>query len=159
MKQFAKCPQGNKLRKKRGNSLLAVRKRKSELLKKQAVERMVLKERLRELSEKKKRLRRGENVKAERRELGKYIRQLREQCAKKHALELQEVEEEAEACKNRHSKSSHALVGPLNQSPYKHMRTKHQAGFQDWEDVSSDDEEVEEVKKEDMLQMFANLTL
>lgn len=59
------------------NPIDAIRKERSVMLKKHAKERVALRDHIRELAERRNRIKKGVNAKAERRELGKYIRQLR----------------------------------------------------------------------------------
>ena len=61
------------------------------LRKKQAQERMVLKEHLKDLQRKKLSRTRGEDAKNERRQMGKYIKQLKKQQVNKHADEINNV--------------------------------------------------------------------
>lgn len=70
---------------------LSLEKQRSQLLKQQAAERMVLKHHVRELKQRRANIRKGEDAKTERRELGKYIRQLEGEQKKKHEVELQRV--------------------------------------------------------------------
>lgn len=64
----------------------------SVLLKKQAQERMVLKEHLADLRRKRVGRVRGDDAKQERRQMGKYMKQLRAQQISKHATEIGDVE-------------------------------------------------------------------
>lgn len=139
--------------------LRLLKKKKSALLKRHAAERMVLKERLRELTEKKNRLRRGENVKVERRELSKYIRQLREQLVKKHEDDLSSVEKDIQAAqKPKGSRHRRMLAPGVPATLYRHQQRD-----EDWVDEASttdsdSNEEDETVQEEDMIQMFSHLT-
>lgn len=63
-------------------------KQRSAALKRQAAERMVLKEHVRELKIRRANIRKGDDAKSERRELGKYIRQIEADLKKKHDTEL-----------------------------------------------------------------------
>lgn len=67
-------------------------KLKSQLLKRQAKEKVVLKHHIRELEDRRKKIVRGQNARMERRELAKYIRQLGDEQAQKHERELAEAE-------------------------------------------------------------------
>ncbi|KEG13301.1 hypothetical protein DQ04_01091080 [Trypanosoma grayi] len=114
----------------------SLRKQRSQLLKRQAAERMVLKEHTRDLEARRQRIRKGENAKTERRELGKYIRQLQEEQKTKHQSDLHAVEE---ALKIHRTTRGHEV--------------SHDA--EDWEDVEDD---VDEIDKDELQDMFAHLT-
>lgn len=139
-------------------ALGALRKKKSELLKRQAAERMVLKERLRELTEKKNRIKKGENAKVERRELNKYIRQLREQIVKKHSQGLKEVEQSIEKARENPSQRRRAgyLPSGIPSTLYRHQRQREVGS--DWVDESSDSDDSS-IPEEEMVQMFSHLTM
>ncbi|KAF8282177.1 hypothetical protein TcBrA4_0083870 [Trypanosoma cruzi] len=122
--------------KKRLLALDALRKERSQLLKQQAAERMVLKEHTRELEARRLRIRKGENAKMERRELGKYIRQLKEEQKAKHQSELLSIEE---AVKKNGGKKEYDM--------------KYDAD--EWEDVEGD---VDEFDEDELQSMFAHLT-
>lgn len=81
-------------------------KQRSETLKRQATERMVLKEHLRDLKQRRLRTRKGPDAKTERRELGKYIKQLEVEQKKHHADELSLIEQQI-----RHGKKKAAMAG------------------------------------------------
>lgn len=74
------------------NKTLSLPKRKSQTLKRQAAERMVLKEHIRELKARRLRTRKGDDAKTERREIGKFIRQLEAEQKKKHEAELKTLD-------------------------------------------------------------------
>ncbi|RNF25956.1 uncharacterized protein Tco025E_01802 [Trypanosoma conorhini] len=122
--------------KQRAAALEALQKQRSQLLKQQAAERMVLKEHTRELEARRQRIRKGENAKMERRELGKYIRQLREEQKAKHHSELAAVEE---AVKKHGGKKASDMKRDADE----------------WEDVEDDSEEFDE---DELQGMFAHLT-
>jgi hypothetical protein len=67
-------------------------KQRSLMLKRHAKEQMVLKHHLRELADRKAKIVRGQNARMERRELGKYMRQLKEEQLAKHAAERGEAD-------------------------------------------------------------------
>jgi hypothetical protein len=73
-------------------ALLSAAKQRSILLRRQAAERMALKEHVAQLEERRRHIRKGEDAKLQRRELGKYIRQLMQEQEAKHQAELQAVE-------------------------------------------------------------------
>ncbi|ORC92692.1 uncharacterized protein TM35_000034450 [Trypanosoma theileri] len=123
--------------KKRLAALRALQKERSQLLKRQAAERMVLKEHTRDLEARRQRIRKGENAKTERRELGKYIRQLREEQTSKHESELRAIEEAIKI-----------------QDSTKRCNTKRVE--EDWEDIEDDD--VDEIDENELQDMFAHLT-
>jgi hypothetical protein len=85
---------------------LSLNKQRSQTLKRQAAERMVLKEHLRELKERRLRTRKGPDAKMERRELGKYIKQLEVEQKKNHAGQLEPIEQQI-----KHGKKKAALAG------------------------------------------------
>nr|CCC94343.1 conserved hypothetical protein [Trypanosoma congolense IL3000] len=116
-------------------ALDTLRKQRSKLLKRQAAERMVLKEHTRELEARRHRIKRGENAKMERRELGKYIRQLQEEHKKKHQQELAAIEEAILMQK-----------GGVNSNASHHS--------DEWEDVDSE----EDFGEDELHEMFAHLT-
>ncbi|EAN78687.1 uncharacterized protein TEOVI_000424700 [Trypanosoma equiperdum] len=115
----------------------ALRTERSKLLKRQAAERMVLKEHTRELEARRQRIRKGEDAKMERRELGKYIRQLQKEQEEKHRKELGAIEE---AILLRTGKKA---INKICQ-------------HEEWEDIDDDDEEG--VGEHELHEMFAHLT-
>ncbi|KAG5508057.1 hypothetical protein GH5_07114 [Leishmania sp. Ghana 2012 LV757] len=124
----------------------SLKKRKSRLLKQQAAERMVLKEHMRDLEARKDRIRRGETAKTERRELAKYIRQLKQEQQVKHASDLSSVEAELKRLINQRDevRAARAAAG-MNEEDA------------DWEDVGdADDNDVDE---DELQRMFAHLTM
>ncbi|KAL7701070.1 hypothetical protein NQL31_005333 [Lotmaria passim] len=123
-----------------------LRKTKSQLMKRQAAERMVLKEHLRDLEARKDRLRRGDSAKTERRELAKYIRQLKQEQQVKHASELQNVEAELKRLIDERDnvRAARAAAGMKEEDA-------------DWEDV--EDEVDEDVDEDELQRMFAHLTV
>eukprot|EP00796_Vickermania_ingenoplastis_P012600 gene12600-8638_t len=148
--------------------LRTLKKRKSDLLKRQAVERMVLKERLRELNDKKNRLRKGENVKAERRELSRYIRQLQEQLQQRHTSDLQSVEQQMVDARReaaRHGRGDEGrrrgrvwLPSGIPATLYRHS-AQPEEDEGEWEDEDSDGEgEGQQEDTEEVIRMFAHLT-
>ncbi|CUG88788.1 Hypothetical protein, putative [Bodo saltans] len=80
---------------------LSLPKQRSETLKRQATERMVLKEHLRELKERRLRTRKGPDAKTERRELGKYIKQLETEQKQNHSKELGDIEHQIKVGKKK----------------------------------------------------------
>ena len=76
-------------------------KQKSAVLKRQAVERMVLKEHLNELKRKRAHTRKGEDAKLERREMGKYIRQLEKEQKSKHGEEMKSINDQEKQGKKK----------------------------------------------------------
>ncbi|KAH9589190.1 hypothetical protein LSM04_003744 [Trypanosoma melophagium] len=118
-------------------ALRSLRKERSQLLKRQAAERMVLKEHTRDLEARRQRIRKGENAKMERRELGKYIRQLQAEQTTKHQSELRAIEEAIRI-----------------QDSTKRSDTKQVE--EDWEDIEDDD--VDEMDENELQEMFAHLT-
>ncbi|ESL08946.1 hypothetical protein TRSC58_03341 [Trypanosoma rangeli SC58] len=122
--------------KQRVAALEALRKQRSQLLKQQAAERMVLKEHTRGLETRRQRIRKGENAKLERRELGKYIRQLKEEQKAKHQSELAAIEE---AVKKNGGRKGYDMKRDVDE----------------WEDVEDDAEDFDE---DELQNMFAHLT-
>ncbi|KAG8344590.1 hypothetical protein ERJ75_000936100 [Trypanosoma vivax] len=117
-------------------TLAALKKERSQLLKRQAAERMVLKEHIHELEMRRQRIRKGEHAKMERREIGKYIRQLQEEHKKKHELELLAIEEAIKAARGSFA--------------------RREADKNDeWEDIGDEEEEFGE---QELQEMFAHLT-
>lgn len=117
---------------------------RSSLYKKQAKERSVLKRHLVDLKERRERIRKGDTAKMDRRELGKYIRQLRKEQTEKHEDELRSVEETLHRLRAR-------------------RQAKHEREANDeWTDVESDVDEMPEgtetTDPEQLRAMFANLT-
>ncbi|CAJ1021452.1 hypothetical protein, conserved [Leishmania lindenbergi] len=124
----------------------SLKKQKSKLLKQQAAERMVLKEHMRDLEARKNRIRRGETAKTERRELAKYIRQLKQEQQVKHASELTNVEMELKRLINEHDKVRTARVADgMNEEDV------------DWEDIGDADDD--DVNEDELQRMFAHLTM
>ncbi|CAJ1022245.1 hypothetical protein Q4I30_002823 [Leishmania utingensis] len=124
----------------------SLKKQKSKLLKQQAAERMVLKEHMRDLEARKNRIRRGETAKTERRELAKYIRQLKQEQQVKHASELTNVEMELKRLINERDKVRTARVADgMNEEDV------------DWEDIGDADDDV--VNEDELQRMFAHLTM
>ncbi|KAG5481707.1 hypothetical protein CUR178_07060 [Leishmania enriettii] len=124
----------------------SLKKQKSRLLKQQAAERMVLKEHMRDLEARKDRIRRGETAKTERRELAKYIRQLKQEQQVKHASDLSNVEAELKRLIEQRDevRAARAAAG-MNEEDA------------DWEDVGdADDNDVDE---DELQRMFAHLTM
>jgi hypothetical protein len=80
---------------------LSLPKQRSDTLKRQATERMVLKEHLRELKQRRLRTRKGPDAKTERRELGKYIKQLEMEQKKNHSTELGGIEHQIKVGKKK----------------------------------------------------------
>ncbi|CBZ25606.1 conserved hypothetical protein [Leishmania mexicana MHOM/GT/2001/U1103] len=121
-------------------------KQKSKLLKQQAAERMVLKEHLRDLEARKERIRRGETAKAERRELAKYIRQLKQEQQVKHVSELSNLEVELKRLIDERDnvRAARAAAG-MNEDDA------------DWEDVGDADDD--DINEDDLQRMFAHLTM
>lgn len=150
-----------------GSVVYKLKKKKAELLKQQAAERMVLKERLRELTDKKNRMRKGENVKAERRELGKYIRDLREQLLKKHADDLAAIQKELEAAtaRPREAKRTRCLIAPgVPATLYRHQEDAFQDNDVDWTDEDeADDDDIEGHREplgdDEIRKMFSHLVV
>lgn len=143
------------------SSLVQLKKKKSEILKRQAVEKMVFKERLQELLEKKNRMRKGENVKVERRELGKYIRQLQSQLAEKHKNELTGILEDlaATTAPPTGTQKNRRLLAPgVPVLLYRHQKEDPNEDDQDWVDENDDDDNNEPMLHEDVIQMFSHLT-
>ncbi|KAG5481066.1 hypothetical protein LSCM1_06744 [Leishmania martiniquensis] len=124
----------------------SLKRQKSKLLKQQAAERMVLKEHMRDLEARKDRIRRGETARMERRELAKYMRQLKQEQQVKHASELSNVEAELKRLMDERDKVRAARVAAgMNEEDA------------DWEDVGdADDEDVDE---DELQRMFAHLTM
>lgn len=122
------------------NTAAQLKKKRSELLKRQAAERMVLKERLRDLMDRRSRLRKGEKSKVERRELNKYIRELKEQLTKRHASALADVNSEISS-----------LYASGNRKPSSALHADEEED--DWEDEPEEPEGAA-----DILQMFSHLT-
>ncbi|AIN97279.1 hypothetical protein LPMP_180980 [Leishmania panamensis] len=124
----------------------SLKKQKSKLLKQQAAERMVLKEHMRDLEARKNRIRRGETAKTERRELAKYIRQLKQEQQVKHASELTNVEMELKRLINERDKVRTARVADgMNEEDV------------DWEDIG--DADNDDVNEDELQRMFAHLTM
>ncbi|XQJ26429.1 hypothetical protein NXY56_002391 [Leishmania guyanensis] len=124
----------------------SLKKQKSKLLKQQAAERMVLKEHMRDLEARKNRIRRGETAKTERRELAKYIRQLKQEQQVKHASELTNVEMELKRLINERDKVRTARVADgMNEEDV------------DWEDIGDADDD--DVNEDELQRMFAHLTM
>lgn len=128
-------------------TLNCLRKERSTLLRRQAAERMVLKERLRDLMDRKSRLRRGDTAKVERRELSKYIRQLKEELRRKHRTALEEVDGSMELIKREQRAS---------QGTRRKRLSGGEKGEDDWEDEDSNEEK--QLNEEEIVQMFAHLT-
>lgn len=76
---------------------LPLAKERSQLLKQQAKERMVLKQHLKELQTRRVRTVKGADAKQTRREMGKYMRDLAEEQIKKHKKELEELQQRVAA--------------------------------------------------------------
>lgn len=132
-------------REKRANParvITSLEKQRSSLIKKHAAERMVLKEHMRDLEARKDRIKRGEHAKTERRELAKYIRQLKQEQQVKHASELANVEEELKRLIAERTAGHASKTSGGNEED------------DDWEDV--DDGDMDEAE---LLQMFAHLTV
>ncbi|CAJ1007404.1 hypothetical protein Q4I28_002718 [Leishmania naiffi] len=124
----------------------SLKKQKSKLLKQQAAERMVFKEHMRDLEARKNRIRRGETAKTERRELAKYIRQLKQEQQAKHASELTNVEMELKRLINERDKVRTARVADgMNEEDV------------DWEDIGDADDD--DVNEDELQRMFAHLTM
>lgn len=96
-RQAKKAPAANSKAKKN----LSLPKQRSEMLKRQATERMVLKEHLRDLKERRLRTRKGPDAKTERREMGKYIKQLETEMKQNHSQELGNIEHQIKAGKKK----------------------------------------------------------
>lgn len=123
----------------------SLQKAKSRLVKQQVVERMVLKDHLRDLEARKERIRRGDSAKTERRELAKYIRQLKAEQQVKHASELQNVEAELKRLvEERDNVRAARTAAGVNEEDA------------DWEDVEDDAAEVDE---DELQRMFAHLVV
>lgn len=122
-----------------------LQKTKSRLVKQQVAERMVLKEHLRDLEDRKNRIRRGDSAKTERRELAKYIRQLKQEQQVKHASELQNVEAELKRLieERDNVRAARAAAGADEEDA-------------DWEDV---EDGVDDVDEDELQRMFAHLTV
>lgn len=123
-------------------------KRRSKLRKKQVAEKMALKEYIRDLESKKSRMskKRNETNRMEKRELNKYMRQLKLEQEQKHKKELDEMEKEIQDA-----------MATSTDGKYAKAHGHHQHG--EWEDVTSEDEEEDEaVGEEDLVNMFAHLT-
>ncbi|GET87809.1 hypothetical protein, conserved [Leishmania tarentolae] len=135
-----------KKQKHRFGEIESMKKQKSKLLKQQAAERMVLKEHLRDLEARKERIRRGETAKSERRELAKYIRQLKKEQQVKHASELSNLEVELKRLMDERdsARAARAAAG-MNEEDA------------DWEDVG--DEDDDDVNEDELQRMFAHLTM
>lgn len=123
----------------------SLQKAKSRLVKQQVAERMVLKEHLRDLEARKDRIRRGDSAKTERRELAKYIRQLKEEQQVKHASELQNVEAELKRLIDERDnvRAARAAAGVDEEDA-------------DWEDV---EDGVDDADEDELQRMFAHLTV
>lgn len=123
----------------------SMQKAKSTLVKQQVAERMVLKEHLRDLEARKERIRRGDSAKTERRELAKYIRQLKQEQQVKHASELQNVEGELRRLIDERDnvRAARTAAGANEEDA-------------DWEDV---EEDVADVDEEELQRMFAHLVV
>ncbi|SYZ64729.1 hypothetical_protein (plasmid) [Leishmania braziliensis MHOM/BR/75/M2904] len=107
---------------------------------------MVLKEHMRDLEARKNRIRRGETAKTERRELAKYIRQLKQEQQVKHASELTNVEMELKRLINERDKVRTARVADgMNEEDV------------DWEDIGDADDD--DVNEDELQRMFAHLTM
>lgn len=121
-------------------------KQRSKLMKQQAAERMVLKEHLRDLEARKDRIRRGDTAKTERRELAKYIRQLKQEQQVKHASELSNVEAELKRLTDQRDqvRASRVAAG-MNEEDA------------DWEDVGDANED--DINEDELQRMFAHLTV
>ncbi|KAG5481388.1 hypothetical protein LSCM4_07100 [Leishmania orientalis] len=135
-----------KKQRRRFEEIESLKKQKSRLLKQQAAERMVLKEHMRDLEARKDRIRRGETAKTERRELAKYIRQLKQEQQVKHASDLSNVEAELKRLIDQRDevRAARAAAG-MNEEDT------------DWEDVGdADDSDVDE---DELQRMFAHLTM
>ncbi|CCW61267.1 unnamed protein product [Phytomonas sp. EM1] len=132
-------------------TLSVLKRKRSLVLKRQAAERMVLKEHLRELEARRAAIRRGENAKTERRELGKYVRELKGEMRLKHTSELQNVEAELvrliEAKKQRR--------GDRLDEEGCNGDTSHP---QDWEDLDDEEESVGSMDEKKLQDMFSHLT-
>ena len=76
---------------------MSAARRRSQILKAQAVERMALKEHIVSLRDRRARIRKGEDAKVQRRELGKFIKQLIAEQDKKHKEELGSVNGELQS--------------------------------------------------------------
>jgi septal ring factor EnvC (AmiA/AmiB activator) len=134
-----------KKQRKRFSEIESLQKTKSRLMKQQVAERMVLKEHLRELEARKDRIRRGDSAKTERRELAKYIRQLKQEQQVKHASELQNVEAELQRLIDERDdvRAARAAAG-MNEEDA------------DWEDV---EDGVDDIDEDELQRMFAHLTV
>lgn len=117
----------------------AIMKQRSATRKQHAAERMVLKEHLRDLENRRARIRKGENAKSERRELGKYIRQLKEEQRVKHLSELTNLQTELQRLLDAAAQRKATGISEND----------------DWEDVA--DEELESVGEDELQDMFAHL--
>ncbi|KAG5507634.1 hypothetical protein JKF63_06583 [Porcisia hertigi] len=132
-----------KKQQRRFGEIESLKKQKSKLLKQQAAERMVLKEHMRDLEARKARIRRGETAKTERRELAKYIRQLKQEQQVKHTSELSNVEAELKRLMDERDQVR-ATAGKNEEDA-------------DWEDIGDADDD--DVNEEDLQRMFAHLTV
>ena len=115
-KSSKKAPTRNK----KDSALSAVRRR-SLMLKRHAAERMALKEHLTALEEKRRHIRKGEDAKLQRRELGKYIRKLMEEQAKKHETELVAVQGELRDAHKRVALETNTSVEAISEIELKNM--------------------------------------
>ncbi|EPY30794.1 hypothetical protein STCU_03889 [Strigomonas culicis] len=107
---------------------------------------MALKEYIRDLESKKSRMskKKNETNRMEKRELNKYMRQLKLEQEQKHKKELEAMEKEIQDMVAAAGDGTHAKA---------HGHQQHG----EWEDVSSEDEE-DVVGEEDLVNMFAHLT-
>ncbi|CCW69142.1 unnamed protein product [Phytomonas sp. Hart1] len=132
-------------------ALSKLKGKKSLVLKKQAAERMVLKEHLRELEARRAATRRGENAKIERRELGKYIRALKTEQRVKHISELQNVEAELmRFIESRKQKQKDCLEEEDNNGNPSHS--------QDWEDLDDGEASIDSMGEKELQELFSHLT-
>lgn len=119
-----------------------IRRERSLLLKRHMRERVALRDHTRELEQRRASMRRGADAKTERRELGKYIRELKNEQRTKHAAERSQIE--AQMAKVVGAASAEEANGCA-------------AG--EWEDVNSseDDQDDEVVGESELHDMFAHL--
>ena len=113
-------------------SLKDAEKQRSALLKRHAKEKVVLKHHLRELEDRRAKIVRGQNARMERRELGKYIRQLRQEQLTKHERELSEAET-----------SVNKIKGVKKPKKFKLPGADDDGDDDGWVDVGTDDEDDE----------------
>lgn len=150
----------------RGERIGALKKARTALRKQQQVERMTLKQHTAELERRRVSIRKGDSAKQERRELGKYIRQLKEEQLTKHKTDLASVQAELHQVIDEGEEKFERKRNPKNKNVFGQQQRNEEEeadrndvddGDGGWEDVPQLGDDDDSMDEDGLQDMFAHL--